>query len=82
MASLSRNLKELIAERLNVSLEKITDTADLKEELNLDQSDRSKLTAALSKRFDISITNEDTDRFVTTRDIFLYVENKLWWYSL
>lgn len=29
--------------------DKITDTADLKEELNLDQSDRSKLTAALSK---------------------------------
>ena len=82
MSELASSLRSIIAEQLDVSVESVTDTAELKEHLKLDKAGISSLTAALLERFDINITDEDTDRFLTTQDVFLYVENKLWWYCI
>ncbi|OQD87175.1 hypothetical protein PENANT_c006G01002 [Penicillium antarcticum] len=82
MADLASNVKAVISQQFDMSIDMITNDANLRENLTTDGLRRAKMTAALLERFDINITDEDTNQFKTTQDVIDYVENKLWWYSM
>ncbi|KAF7183278.1 hypothetical protein CNMCM7691_003191 [Aspergillus felis] len=82
MASLESNVKAVIAKQFKVPVDELTTDAELKNGLALGDLGRPQMLTALQERFDIYITDEDTDGFTTIQDVIDYVATRLWWYAI
>jgi acyl carrier protein len=58
-------IKEIIAEKLDISLNQVTDDAKFIDDLGADSLDVVELIMALEDEFDIEITDEQAEKIVT-----------------
>ena len=69
-------LKEIIAEELNVSVGELTETTKFIDDLGADSLDLFQLAMALEEKFEIEIPSEDLEKMITVGDVLKYVEEK------
>lgn len=69
-------VRALIAEHICVPLEKVTDDAHLLDDLGGDSLDVLELGVAFEDAFDITVTDEEVDRWNTVGDLIRTVEGK------
>lgn len=62
-------VRRIVAEQLGVEAPKVTATARLKEDLGVDDLDLVELVMALEEEFDITIKDEDADKWLTVADV-------------
>lgn len=65
----------IIAHGLQVKEEDVTDDKSL-EDLGADELDKIEFIMALEEEFKIEISEEDSDKFVTIKDVVIYIEAK------
>ena len=63
-------VRELIAEKLSLEVEDITEESDLIEDLDADSLDLVDLIMAVEDEFGVSIADEDVEKIKTVGDIF------------
>ena len=66
-------IREIIAENLAIDVEKVTESADFKEDLDADSLDLEMVTA-LEDEYEIEIPEEDLPTLKTVGDVVKYVE--------
>ena len=70
-------VKEIIAEQLDVEMERITLETSLMRDLEADSLDAVEIMMALEDEFEIEVPDEDAEGFKNIGDIVKYVEAKL-----
>jgi acyl carrier protein len=70
-------VREIIAEKLGIGLEKIIPQAEIIADLGADSLDRTELLMALEDEFDLDIPEEEAEKFKTVKHIVDYVESKV-----
>jgi acyl carrier protein len=70
-------VKQIIAEKLGVSEDKVTSTASFVDDLGADSLDQVELIMAFEDAFDIDIPDEDAEKMKTVKDALDYMEKKL-----
>lgn len=70
-------LKELVADKLSVEMEKISETASFTEDLNADSLDIVELIMAIEEEFEIEIPDDDAQKLKTVGEALAYVNSKL-----
>ena len=73
---MKEKVKKLIADQLCISVEKVTDEADITKDLGADSLDVVELLMAFEEEFGVSISDEDATKIKTVNDIVAYVESK------
>lgn len=73
---MKEKIKNLIAEQLCISVEKVTDTADISKDLGADSLDVVELLMAFEEEFGVSISDEDATKIKSVNDIVAYIESK------
>ncbi len=73
--ALLEDVKEVVAEQLNVSNEEIKEDSKFVEDLGADSLDVVELVMALEEKFDIEIPDADAEKIITVGDAIKYVEN-------
>lgn len=68
-------LKSLIADQLDVEEDKITEDANIQDDLGADSLDVVDLIMAIEEEFDIEIPDEDVEGIKTVGDIEKYIES-------
>jgi acyl carrier protein len=77
MDDLFEKLKKLIAEKLDVSEEKITPEASFRQDLNADSLDTYELVYAIEEELGVSIPDEKANEFETVGDALEYLKTQL-----
>ena len=67
-------IREIIAENLAIDVEKVTESADFKEDLDADSLDLFEMVTALEDEYEIEIPEEDLPTLKTLGDVVKYVE--------
>ena len=67
-------MKELIAEELNIDPAEVTETASFKEDLGADSLDLFELVMAMEEKYEVEIPSEDLEQLVTVGDAIKYIE--------
>ena len=67
-------VKEVIAEQLNVSEDEIKLESNFVEDLGADSLDVVELVMALEEKFEIEIPDEDAEKIATVKDVVDYIE--------
>lgn len=70
-------LKEIVAEELNVSVDELTENTKFVEDLGADSLDLFQLAMAMEEKFNIEIPSEDLEKIVSVGDAAKYIEEKL-----
>jgi acyl carrier protein len=70
-------IKQIIAEKLGVSEDKVTPTASFVDDLGADSLDQVELIMAFEDAFDIDIPDEDAEKMKTVKDAMEYLESKV-----
>ncbi|MCR3957054.1 MAG: acyl carrier protein [Gudongella sp.] len=70
-------VKEIIAEQLDVEVERVTMETSLMKDLEADSLDAVEIMMALEDEFEIEVPDEDAEKFTNIGDIVKYVEAKL-----
>jgi acyl carrier protein len=70
-------IKQIIAEKLGVSEDKVTPQADFVEDLGADSLDLVALVLAYQEEFKIEIPDEDARKLRTVKDAFDYLKKRL-----
>lgn len=73
---MKEKIKKLIAEQLCISVEKVTDDADITKDLGADSLDVVELLMAFEDEFGVSISDEDAQNIKTVNDVAAYIESK------
>lgn len=68
------DIKEVVVEQLNVSLEEIKEDSKFIEDLGADSLDVVELVMALEEKFEIEIPDEDAEKILTIGDVVAYLE--------
>jgi acyl carrier protein len=74
--NIEKIVKEIIAGRLNISIEKIKTTSFLKEDLGLDSFGAVEVAFELEEKFRIRIPQEDLNKIKKIEDIIEYISNR------
>ena len=69
-------MKQIIAEKLGVSEDKVTPQASFVDDLGADSLDQVELIMALEDDFNIEIPDEDAEKIRTVKDALDYIEAK------
>ena len=69
-------LKEIIAEKLGVEIEEISEESRFKEDLNADSLDLFELVMAIEEEFGTSIPSEDLEKLATVGDVIEYMKKQ------
>ena len=77
MSDKATKVKEIIAEKLGVNMEQLTDNARFIEDLAADSLTITELMMALEDEFKIEIVDEDAEKLKTVGDSIKYVESKV-----
>ena len=67
-------MKELIAEGLNIDESRITEEASFKEDLGADSLDLFELVMSLEDKYDVEIPSEELEKLLTVGDVIRYIE--------
>ena len=67
-------VKEVIAEQLNVSEDEIKMESNFVEDLGADSLDVVELVMALEEKFEIEIPDSDAEKIATVKDVVEYIE--------
>jgi acyl carrier protein len=70
-------VKQIIAEKLGVSEDKIIPTASFVDDLGADSLDQVELIMAFEDGFDVEIPDEDAEKLRTVKDALDYLQKKL-----
>lgn len=70
-------VKKIIAEQLDVELDKITPDTRLMDDLKADSMDLVEMVMAFEEEFNISIPDEDAEKMVKVSDVIAYLETKV-----
>ena len=62
-------IREIIAENLAIDVEKVTESADFKEDLDADSLDLFEMVTALEDEYEIEIPEEDLPTLKTVGDV-------------
>ncbi len=74
MTNLEENVKNLIAEQLNINSEEITDESSFMEDLGADSLDTVELVMALEEEFGIEIPDEEAEKIKTVGNAIDYIK--------
>ena len=77
MSEMEAKVKQIIAEKLGVSEDKITPAASFIDDLGADSLDQVELIMAFEDAFDIEIPDEDAEKMHTVKDAMDYLQKKL-----
>ncbi len=77
MSEKDTKIKQIIAEKLGVSEDKVTPAASFVDDLGADSLDQVELIMAFEDAFDIEIPDEDAEKLKTVKDAFDYLSSKL-----
>lgn len=76
MAEVSEGrIKEIIAEKLDIGIEQITDEAKFIDDLGADSLDVVELIMTLEDEFEIEITDEDAEKIVTVGNAIDFIKS-------
>ena len=67
-------VKELLVEELQIDGDTITSDAELSKDLNINSIEMADLIMLCEEKFDIEISEEDANNFVTVGDVVHYLE--------
>jgi len=73
---MKEKIKKIIADQLCISVEKVTDDADITKDLGADSLDVVELLMAFEEEFGVSISDEDASKIKSVNDVVAYVETK------
>ena len=73
---MKEKIKKLIAEQLCISVEKVTDDADITKDLGADSLDIVELLMAFEDEFRVAISDEDAQNIKSVNDVVTYIESK------
>ncbi len=73
---MKEKVKKLIADQLCISVEKVTDDADITKDLGADSLDVVELLMAFEEEFGVSISDEDATKIKSVNDVVAYIEAK------
>ncbi|MGB9789963.1 acyl carrier protein [Thermotoga caldifontis] len=74
---LLERIKEIIADKLGVDIDEVTDDADLIDDLDADSLDLVDLAMAIEDEFGVTIADEELEKIRTVRDIFRELYEKI-----
>ena len=77
MSEKETKIKQIIAEKLGVSEDKVTTNASFIDDLGADSLDQVELIMAFEDAFDIEIPDEDAEKLRTVKDAVDYLGNKI-----
>ena len=66
-------IQELVAEGLNIEVEKVVPTASFKEDLGADSLDLFELVMSFEDEFGVEIPTEELEKMVTVQDVMDYI---------
>ena len=69
-------MKEMIAEQLNVDAAEITEATSFKDDLGADSLDLFELVMALEDEYSVEIPAEDLQNLATVGDVMKYLKDK------
>ena len=69
-------VKNIIVETINCDEDKVVLEANLKDDLGIDSLDAMELSMALEEAFDLTIEEEELQKFVTVKAIVDFVDSK------
>jgi acyl carrier protein len=70
-------IKQIIAEKLGVSEDKVVPQASFVDDLGADSLDQVELIMAFEDAFDVDIPDEDAEKLKTVNDALSYLNEKL-----
>ena len=70
-------IKQIIAEKLGVSEDKVIPQASFVDDLGADSLDQVELIMAFEDAFDVDIPDEDAEKLKTVKDANDYLESKI-----
>lgn len=70
------NMREIIAEQLNVDVSEITLETSFKDDLGADSLDLFELVMALEDKYNIELPAEELTNIVTVEDVVNYLKDK------
>ena len=68
-------IKEIIAEKLEIGVEQVTEDAKFIDDLGADSLDVVELIMTLEDEFEIEITDEDAEKIVTVRNAIDFMKS-------
>ncbi len=77
MSEKEPKIRQIIAEKLGVSEDKVTLQASFIDDLGADSLDQVELIMAFEDAFDIEIPDEDAEKLRTVKDAMDYLESKI-----
>ncbi|MDY0323051.1 MAG: acyl carrier protein [Candidatus Carbobacillus sp.] len=72
--ALFEQIRDLIADRLGVDVDKVTPEASFKDDLGADSLDLVELVMELEDEFDLEISDEDAEKINTVQDVLDYIK--------
>lgn len=72
---LTAKVRQVIADKLNVSLDKVVDNARFIEDLGADSLDNVELVMQLEEEFGVEIPDDDAAKIMTVKDAINFIEN-------
>lgn len=70
------DVKEVVAEQLNVSIEEIKDDSKFVEDLGADSLDVVELVMALEEKFDIEISDSEAEKIANVTDAVNFINTQ------
>jgi acyl carrier protein len=70
-------IKEVVAKKFKVQLEKVNVTTRLREDLNVDSLDAVELIMELEDTFKVKISDDEAQKLKTIGDIVTFIEPKV-----
>jgi acyl carrier protein len=77
MSEKETKVKQILAEKLGVSEDKVTTNASFIDDLGADSLDQVELIMAFEDAFEIEIPDEDAEKLRTVKDAVDYLANKV-----
>ena len=77
MSEMENKVKQIIAEKLGVSEDKVNPQASFVDDLGADSLDQVELIMAFEDAFDVEIPDEDAEKMRTVKDAYDYLASKL-----
>lgn len=74
---LMERIKEIIADKLGVDIDEVTDDADLIDDLDADSLDLVDLAMAIEDEFGVTIPDEELEKIRTVKDVFKELYEKI-----
>nr|QCI06790.1 Acyl carrier protein [Gayliella sp.] len=76
-SSIFEKVKEIVADQLDVPLEKVTLDADFATDLGADSLDTVELVMAIEEEFDIEIPDEDAENISTLEQAVNFIQGRM-----